>query len=501
MSLINISIFLLLLVTQPTPSPTSGDGDTASPQDAVFDSSYGAPRCANVGSECDSLNLLDGRGTMTNGVEPNNPNTNKFGAVCVDGNSGTYHSDESIDQIKVTSGDIVDGAPIPSDDFIIEGGRAYVTVDVWCWNTGASDTADIFLSSDASNPDWQLLTSMPCPGGGAQTLTHAFDVPEGTNQSIRVNLRYNGSPSTCSNGSYDDHDDLIFTVKENTNGTPAPTPAPSQPITPMPTNDSPSGPQTAVFDSSYGAPKCSFGSSCDSLDLLDGRGTINNGSEPNQPNTLDSCTDGNNGSYHSDESMDKIVIAREAGGDDDLTEGDVVTITATVWCWNTGSSDYIDFYYASDASNPAWTLIGERQQCPGGGNQNITASYVLPQGAIQAVRANFMYGSGSAGASSCSSGKYDDTDDLVISVKSNPSLQVATEATLGKNDDEQGAIVDGWKNSEVDEMMKDLQEMNQSDKKPKLKGKQKGKGKGKVEGKKGKSKSKGQTRAGGLFSG
>ena len=480
----------------PTVSPTVGDGDDASPQNAAFDSTYGAPRCADAGSSCDSLELLDGRGTMTNGNEENRPNTNKFGQTCNDGNGGSYHSDESIDQIAVFAGDIVDGTPVPSGDFIMEGGRAYVSARVWCWNTGASDSADIYITSDASSPDWQLLTTITCPGGGEQTISHAFDVPYGTtNQSVRVNFRYKGSPSTCSNGSWDDHDDLIFTVKADPN---SPTPSPTPPPTAVPTNAGPSGPQTATYDSSFGVPKCSFGSSCDSGGLLDGRGTINNGVEPHRPNTLDSCTDGNSGSYHSDESIDKIVVARNFGTGD-LTEGDLVTITATVYCWGSGTSDYIDFYSASDASNPNWQKIGQRKRCPGSGLQNMSVSYNLPQGATQAVRANFMYGSGNPGVNKCTPGKYDDTDDLVITVKPNPSLQATEAARPNKNDDVQGEIVYEWKDAEVDEMMKDLQELNLSAKKPKLKGKNKEKGKGGGKGKK--SKSQNESRVSNLFSG
>eukprot|EP00985_Skeletonema_marinoi_P022865 scaffold14807_cov88-Skeletonema_marinoi.AAC.1 len=87
---------------------------------------------------------------MTSGNEPNLSNTNSNGNTCTDGNSGSYHSDESIDQITVTAGDIESGVPVPSGDFITEGGRAYVTVKLWCWGTGASDTADIYLTQDAS---------------------------------------------------------------------------------------------------------------------------------------------------------------------------------------------------------------------------------------------------------------------------------------------------------------------------------------------------------------
>ena len=178
-----------------------------------------------------------------------------------------------------------------------------------------------------------------------------------------------------------------------------------------------SGPQTATFDESLEAPKCSYGSRCDSGDLLNGRALMINGNEPNTPNTLNTCNDGNSGSYHNDESIDKIVVTRTDGGSGDLTEGDEVTITATVWCWSSGSSDYIDFYYASNAANPVWTQIGARQICPGGQAQTVSRNFVLPSGGLQAVRVNLMYGSGTAGLNKCTSGSYDDTDDLVISVK------------------------------------------------------------------------------------
>jgi len=445
-----------------------------------------------MGSSCDSLGLLNGRGTISNGNEPNRSNTNNNGNTCNDGNSGSYHSDESIDQITVTAGDIESGVPVPSGDFITEGGRAYVTVKLWCWGSGASDTADIYLTKDASSPDWEPLDSITCPGGGAQTIVQAFDVPKGTNQSIRVNFRYNGSPSTCSSGGYDDHDDLIFTVKEDPSVTPPPTPAPTQPPTPVPTpvptpmpTDANDGPPpspggVASYDAGLGAPKCSFASSCDSGGLLNGRANISGGAEPNKPNTLNTCTDGPAGSYHSDESIDKIVVSKASGGD--LTEGDLVTITATIWCWGSGTSDRIDFYYATDASQPAWTQIGLRQVCPGPGLQTVTAQFVLPQGALQAVRANLMYGSGTAGVNSCTSGSWDDTDDLVISVRPNPSIQgLVASPGKSKHDDVQGAIVYAEKDAAADMMEKELQELNQSTEKPTEDddGNEGGKGKGK----------------------
>ena len=427
---------------QPSTSPTSAPiGEIAEIQSASFDTEYGVPRCNLPGAVCDSLGLLNGRGTFTNGVEPNLSNTNRKGNSCVDGNSGEYHNDESIDQIIITAGDIVSGTPLPSGDFIVEGGRAYVSVKVWCWSTGASDTADIYLTNDATNPDWNYLVSMTCPDGGEQTLRHAFDVPQGLNQMIRVNFRYAGSQSSCSNGNFDDHDDLGFTVKKGT------------------------AKQTAAYDPTLKIPKCSIaGSSCDSKDLLDGRGE--NCGEANQPNTLNpECTDGLSGVYHDDESVDKIVVSSASGFD--LTEGEIATIRATVWCWGDGAVDSADFYYASDASNPVWIRIG-REPCPGGGEQSVTMSYTLPQGATQAVRVNIMYDADPPGDSNCRSGSWDDTDDLAITVQPNPTSTLQR-AVAPIKDDGQGAIVDGGKDVEEDNKKKELMDMNKSDEKPKRK--------------------------------
>lgn len=406
----------------------------------------------------------------------NASNTNKKGSACNDGNSGTYHSDESIDQITVTAGDM-DGTG--SDGFITSGGKATVAVKVWCWNTGASDFLDLYFTTNVDSPTWNFLTTITCPGGGEQILKHTFDVEQGAVQSIRANFRYNGGDSSCSNGGYDDHDDLIFAVKQSSVLTPPPTPAPTAPPTPAPTNESPSGggPQTASYDGVLGLPKCPASSSCDSGALLDGRGT--KGPELNQPNTLNSeCTDGTSGTYHSDESIDKIVVKRVSGGDGDLTEGDVVTIEATVWCWGDGSSDYIDFYYASSATNPQWVPVGNeigvsnRVQCPGGAQQTVSKSYTLPAGGLQAVRVNMMYGANAPGVNSCVTGSWDDTDDMAFVVKSNPAGSSVT-STKNDDDDTQGPVVNfvrGEADKEADDLKKKLKEMNESGEKPKNNG-------------------------------
>jgi len=183
------------------------------------------------------------------------------------------------------------------------------------------------------------------------------------------------------------------------------------------------GLQTAVYDSTLKALKCvSAGSGCDSgPSLLLGRDNISGGAEPNQPNAINnSCADGTSGTFHSDESSDRIVVATTDGSA--LSPGKTVKVSATVWAWNTGSSDALDLYYTANANSPSWVLIATIVP-PAGGAQTLSATYTLPSGSLQAVRANFRY---QGSASSCSTGAYDDHDDLVFAVgASAPGFSVA----------------------------------------------------------------------------
>jgi hypothetical protein len=175
----------------------------------------------------------------------------------------------------------------------------------------------------------------------------------------------------------------------------------------------------ATFDAARQAPSCTtVGRSCDSgASLLLGRANL--GPEPNQPNTInDSCADGTSGAFHSDESNDRIKVSTTDGTN--FAPGKTVTIAATVWAWSTPSSDAADFFYAADATNPAWTLIGTTVPTVAGA-QTLSRTYTLPSGALQAVRVQFRYQSTSA---ACSAGAYNDRDDLVFAVTSAPVTTV-----------------------------------------------------------------------------
>ena len=170
------------------------------PQDAVFDPGLQAPACFVPGSECDSLALVDGRDGK--GPEPNEPNT--IGDSCADGTSGAYHVDESNDRIVVST---LDGGNFT------EGDTVEIAATVWAWSTFTDDTLDLYHADDANSPSWTYIGSFTPPGTDQQTITTQYVLPAGTLQAVRARFRYQGSPSPCATGGWDDHDDLVFAVE------------------------------------------------------------------------------------------------------------------------------------------------------------------------------------------------------------------------------------------------------------------------------------------------
>jgi hypothetical protein len=175
----------------------------------------------------------------------------------------------------------------------------------------------------------------------------------------------------------------------------------------------------AAFDAARQAPSCpTVGRSCDTgASLVLGRAAL--GPEPNQPNTInDSCADGTAGTFHSDESNDRVKVTSVDGTN--FAPGKTVRIDATVWAWTTPSADSADFYFAADATNPSWTLIGTVVPTVAGA-QTLSQTYTLPSGGLQAVRVQFRYQSTSA---ACAAGTFNDRDDLVFAVTSTPVTTV-----------------------------------------------------------------------------
>ena len=173
---------------------------------------------------------------------------------------------------------------------------------------------------------------------------------------------------------------------------------------------------TASYDPVLRVPRCSsVAEGCDSGSLVNGRGSV--GPESNAPNTLGgSCADGTTGTYHSDESIDRVRIYTTDGSQ--LAPGKQVTIEVTVWAYSSYTSDFLDLYYTNNAEAPSWTHIATLTPA-GAGLQTMRATYTLPAGPpLHAVRAAFRYG-GAAGA--CVTGAYNDRDDLAFAVAAPPA--------------------------------------------------------------------------------
>jgi hypothetical protein len=168
----------------------------------------------------------------------------------------------------------------------------------------------------------------------------------------------------------------------------------------------------AVFDPGLQAPRCStVGNLCDSFALVNGRGPL--GPEPNAPNTLrDSCADTTNGTYHVDESVDRIRVVSTNGGN--FATNGTVRVEVGVWGYDTGGNTIL-LYHAADATNPQWTFVGF-QNVFAAGYQVHSWNIVLPQGGNQVVRALIIRAGMVAGP--CHTAEYRDADDLVFAVTS-----------------------------------------------------------------------------------
>jgi subtilisin family serine protease len=182
-------------------------------------------------------------------------------------------------------------------------------------------------------------------------------------------------------------------------------------------------PGAAVYDATRKVPVCSQSSSvCDSESLVQGRGTNVYGPELHAPNTLDGCADGTESSYSQTEQIHWLRVSGVNGVP--LAEGQRVRIDVGVEVGST-SSDALDLYIASDAAAPVWTYLTTLRASQTG-PQILSEQYVLPTGSLQAVRAGFRYGG--SGPSACSTGAYDDHDDLVFAV--GPPLPDVTPPTV-----------------------------------------------------------------------
>jgi Zn-dependent metalloprotease len=193
-------------------------------------------------------------------------------------------------------------------------------------------------------------------------------------------------------------------------------------------------PGAAAYDPVLKAPRCAADTSvCDTGTIVNGRASL--GPEPNTPNTLGgTCLDDAGGSYHFDESLDRLRIYTTDGSP--IGPGKTITIEATVYAWS-GTTDFLDLYYTSTPTAPSWTLIGTFT--PGStGVRTISTTFTIPAGTQHAIRGQFRY-NGSA-TSPCSATGYSDRDDLVFATSDIPDT---TPPTTSITAPAAGAVVSG----------------------------------------------------------
>ncbi len=175
---------------------------------ADFDPQWQVPACTTVGSRCDSVWLLEGRGAL--GPEPHAPNT--LGGTCADGTASTKFFTPALDRLVVFRSD--GSAFAPGKEVTIEATVRSSSTRV--------HYLEFYSAPDASNPTWTLLKSLYVYGTRHQVLSTTFLLPEGGLQAIRGVFRVEGSVTTCDTSSYHvtDHDDLVFAVGQETDSVP-----------------------------------------------------------------------------------------------------------------------------------------------------------------------------------------------------------------------------------------------------------------------------------------
>ncbi|MFP4403497.1 MAG: LamG-like jellyroll fold domain-containing protein [Candidatus Woesearchaeota archaeon] len=159
--------------------------------------------------------------------------------------------------------------------------------------------------------------------------------------------------------------------------------------------------------------------------LIISRDNIGGTQEPNQPNTIDDCTDGTSGTYMSDESIDHISVKSLNGSE--FRALDTIEVNITAYCYD-GTSDNVNFIYGNDSENLNWKVMDFINPCPAVGFNTITRTFVLDnKTGIHAFRGSIQY-QGST-ESTCGTGEYDDNDDLEFLVlkpreKNPPKLEI-----------------------------------------------------------------------------
>lgn len=183
---------------------------------ASFDDSVGTPACDNIQSICSTVgtNLLDAK----SGLGEQNP-SNSLDS-CTDGTAGSYLVDETVESVTVVA---TDSTGNPVEGVLTAGGYAKIKAVVHTWNDGASSFVDFFKMSDLGNLTWEPLNNGLSPvgeGGFVEVGSPAFQLSSAGTQAVRVGIRFEGVQSSrfvgCSQGDFDEIDDLVFEVDTTT---------------------------------------------------------------------------------------------------------------------------------------------------------------------------------------------------------------------------------------------------------------------------------------------
>jgi hypothetical protein len=181
-----------------------------SPGQADFDAALGVPVCASVLSECDSGNLLFGRGTV--GPERNQPNT--LGGTCTDGSAGAYQLDTSLERLRLFT---ENGSPFAP------GKRVRVEASLKRSFNQSGHILEIFHAPDANAPTWTRIAWIdPFYENEQGPLGTSFILPAGSLQALRGAYRQYGEEACLQHeySQYDDYDDVAFAVGTETDEQP-----------------------------------------------------------------------------------------------------------------------------------------------------------------------------------------------------------------------------------------------------------------------------------------
>ncbi|MGM5480554.1 MAG: DUF2341 domain-containing protein, partial [Nanobdellota archaeon] len=347
---------------------------------AEYDPTYTVPYCNTSESPCiANSSVLMSSGTYGGTSEPNQPNTVDG---CTDGGSGSYETDEYVQNITIES---------LNHTTFVAGDTVRVNATVYIWGA-ANDVVNIIYGDDPSSPSWVVEAGdISLPGDGYREVSTTFTLSDRVGDHVvRVLNEYNGAATTtCASNGYHDNDDVTFQVDEE--------------------------PNRALYDSNYGAPYCAYNaSSCIaySQSLLSG-GTFSGTPEPNQPNTIDSCTDGPSGTYETDEYVQNITITTV---DTDYFQANtLINVTAWVYVKDT-ALDTVNIMYTSNVNSPSWTVKSSQK----GGFASTGYQKVSTQFAVDdivgdhAIRVLNEYDS--ASTTTCATDAYSDNDDVVFNV-------------------------------------------------------------------------------------